>query len=279
MAKRSERAGPRRPGEPRQGHPGPRVRILPHPVRQRRGQERWPVLHPVLRGALPGCHARALQGPHLRSLLRLGRHVRAVGKVRRSPRRQAGRHQHLRPGEQRHHPPPGRDEPRPARHRSRLRARASRHLPSRSAPRLARRLRPGQSALQRLGLVPQRRRRALAVRHPAQGQRQLRLGLALHPPPGTQRHGWLRSRQRQHVVQPIRRRRHPQSHHRGGSRGLHGRHARPALLQHADRRCHSAARVHGHHHRRPGHRRVHRRWCRSRTSASWTTGSSPRCAA
>jgi type I restriction-modification system DNA methylase subunit len=33
------------------------------------------------------------------------------------------------------------------------------------------------------GQFPQGRRRALAVRRPAQGQRQLRLGAALHPPP------------------------------------------------------------------------------------------------
>jgi N-6 DNA Methylase len=39
------------------------------------------------------------------------------------------------------------------------------------------------------------RRRALAVRRPAPGQRQLRLGAALHPPPPAPRHGWLRPRQ------------------------------------------------------------------------------------
>jgi type I restriction enzyme M protein len=78
--------------------------------------------------------------------LRLRRHVRAVGKIRRIPRRQARRHQHLRPGEQRHHPPPGRHEPRPARHRGRLRPRARRHLPPRPASRPARRLRARQPA-------------------------------------------------------------------------------------------------------------------------------------
>jgi type I restriction enzyme M protein len=54
--------------------------------------------------------------------LRLRRHVRAVGKIRRIPRRQARRHLHLRPGEQRHHPPPRHHEPRHPRHRGRLRA-------------------------------------------------------------------------------------------------------------------------------------------------------------
>ncbi len=79
-----------------------------------------------------------------------------------------------------------------------------------------------------------RRRRALAVRRPAQGQRQLRLGAALHPPPRALRASRLRPRQRQHVLQPVRRRRHPPRPHRGRPRGLHGRPARPALLPHTD---------------------------------------------
>ena len=37
-------------------------------------------------------------------------------------------------------------------------------------------------------------------RRPAQGQRQLRLGAALHPPPRAPRHGRLRPRQWQHVL-------------------------------------------------------------------------------
>ena len=60
--------------------------------------------------------ARPLHRAHLRPLLRFRRHVRAVGEVRRIPRRQTWRHQHLRPGEQLHHPPPCGHEPRPARH-------------------------------------------------------------------------------------------------------------------------------------------------------------------
>jgi type I restriction enzyme M protein len=43
-----------------------------------------------LRRQTPGRDARALQGPRLRPLLRLGRHVRPVREVRRGPRRQAG---------------------------------------------------------------------------------------------------------------------------------------------------------------------------------------------
>ena len=71
---------------------------------------------------------------------------------------------------------------------------------------------------------------------PPQGQRQLRLGAALHPPPRAARDGRLRARQWQHVVQPVRRRRHPPHPDRRRPRGLHGGHARPTLLQHPDPR-------------------------------------------
>ena len=40
-----------------------------------------------------------------------------------------------------------------------------------------------------------------------------------------------------HVLQPVRRGRNPQDHHRGRPGGLHGRPARPALLLHADPVC------------------------------------------
>jgi len=43
---------------------------------------------------------------------------------------------------------------------------------------------------------------------PPPGQRQLRLGAALHPPPPAPRHGRLRPCQWQHVLPPVRRRRH-----------------------------------------------------------------------
>ncbi len=82
-----QRHRPGQPGRPRQGHPRPRLRILPRPVRQRRGQEGRPVLHAPLRRARAGRDARALQGPRLRPLLRLRRHVRAV--ARSSSRRTA----------------------------------------------------------------------------------------------------------------------------------------------------------------------------------------------
>ena len=71
-----------------QGHPRPRLRVLPRAVRQRRGQERRAVLHAPPCGARARGDARALQGPRLRPLLRLGRHVRAEREVRRGARRQ-----------------------------------------------------------------------------------------------------------------------------------------------------------------------------------------------
>ena len=49
-------------------------------------------------------------------------------------------------------------------------------------------------------------------------------------------HGRVRPRQRQHVLQPIRRRRNPQGHHRSRPRGLHGRSAGPTFLLDADSR-------------------------------------------
>ena len=101
------------------------------------------------------------------------------------------------------HPPPGDDEPGHSRHRGRLRPRARRQLPPRPAQGSEGRLRAGQSAVQRLRLEPQRRRRALEVRRAAQGQRQLRLGAALHPPPGAAGHRRLRARQWQHELQPV----------------------------------------------------------------------------
>ncbi len=71
-----ERHRPRGPRRPREGHARPRLRVLPRPVRERRGQEGRPVLHAVPRRPDPRRDARAVQGPRLRPVLRLGRHVR-----------------------------------------------------------------------------------------------------------------------------------------------------------------------------------------------------------
>ena len=87
--------------------------------RQRRRQEGRPVLHAVARRPCAGRDARALQGPRLRPLLRLRRHVRAEREVHRSARRQARRHFHLRPGVELHHLAARQDEPRHPRHRRR----------------------------------------------------------------------------------------------------------------------------------------------------------------
>ena len=103
--------------------------------------------------------------------------------IRRGPRRQARRHHHLRPGDRTHHLEARPHEPRHPRHRGRSRPRARRHLPPRPPPRPQGRLHPRQLPLQRQRLVPQGRRRALAIRPAAQGQRQLRLDPAHRPPP------------------------------------------------------------------------------------------------
>ena len=71
---------------------------------------------------------------------------------------------------------------------------------------------------------------------PPRRKRQLRLGTALHSPPRPHRTGGLRLGEWLHVLQPVRRGGNPQEHHRGGPRGLHGRHARSALLFDADPR-------------------------------------------
>ncbi len=81
-ARRADRPDQRhrdeRAGGPLQGHPRARLRVLPRQLRRCRGQARRRVLHPALRGAAAGGDARTLQGPRLRPLLRLRRHVRAV---------------------------------------------------------------------------------------------------------------------------------------------------------------------------------------------------------
>ncbi len=120
-----------------------------------------------------------------------------------------------------------------------LGAAARRHLPPRPAPRPQGRLRPRQSAVQRLRLVRPAapRRQALGLRRPARRQRQLRLDPALHPPPRLpqrprRRRGRVRHGQRLALQQHRRRGRHPPQDRRGRPRRLHRRHARAALLHH-----------------------------------------------
>ena len=153
------------------------------------------------------------QGPRLRPLLRLGRHVRAVARSSSRPTAAARRHRHLRAGVAT--PPPG------AWRKMNLairgidgehRAAQRRHLPRRPAQGPQGRLHPRQPAVQRqrLGRRPAARGRALEVRRAAGRQRQLRLGPAHGPPPGAARHRRLRARQRLDVSQPVGRGRHPQ---------------------------------------------------------------------
>ena len=59
------------------------------------GEERWAVRHGLLRGPSAGRDARAVQGASLRSVLRLGRHVRAERRVRRRAWRTDLRHRGL----------------------------------------------------------------------------------------------------------------------------------------------------------------------------------------
>ncbi len=122
-----------------------------------------------MRGAAHGRDAGAVQGPHLRSVRRLGRHVRAVGKVRRGARRQARRRVHLRAGIKPDDVAAGAHEPRHPRHRREPRRAQCRHLPCRPAPRFESRLHPRQSA---------RQHERLEQRTAAAG-----CALALRPPP------------------------------------------------------------------------------------------------
>ena len=84
------------------------------------------------------------------------------------------------------------------------------------------------------GRRPADRRQALAVRRPAQGQRQLRLGAAYRPSPGAGRYGRLRTGQRFHVVQPVGRGSHQEKPDRSRAGGLHGGAPRSALLLDSD---------------------------------------------
>ena len=77
-------------------------------------------------------------------------------KLHRGTRRQARQHLRLRPGIQPHHLAPGRHEHGHPRHRLQLRQGARQHLHQRPAPRPARRLRHGQSALQHEGVEGRR---------------------------------------------------------------------------------------------------------------------------
>ena len=123
---------------------------------------------PALRRAAAGRDARALQGPRLRPVLRLGRHVRAV--ARSSSRRTAAASATSRIyGQESNH-----TTWRLAKMNLAIRGIDAQHRPTatpstRPPPGPEGRLRPGQPAVQRqrLGRRAAARRRALAVRHAA----------------------------------------------------------------------------------------------------------------
>ena len=93
-------------------------------------------------------------------------------------------------------------------------------------------------AVQRFGLGRREagRRQALAPWHPAEGERELRLGAAHGPSPRTEGHSGIRAGQRVDVVESVRRGRDPEEPDRGGAGRLHGRAAGPALLLDPDSR-------------------------------------------
>ena len=130
-----------------------------------------------------------LQGPRLRPLLRLGRHVRAVEKFIEAHGGRLGDISIY--GQESNH-----TTWRLAKMNLAIRGidaqilGTRRHLPPRPAPRPEGRLHPRQPAVQRqrLGRRAAEGRPALEVRRAARGQRQLRLGAAHHPPPGAHRH-------------------------------------------------------------------------------------------
>ena len=66
-------------------------------------------------------------------------------------------------------------------------------------------------------------RQAPALQRAAEGQPQLRLGVAHGPPPRTRRRPGVRARQRVNLVEPVARGRDPEEPDRGPLRGLHGR--------------------------------------------------------
>ena len=189
-------------GRPLARHSRAGVRVLSGRLRRSRGQTRRRVLHAAIRRPAAGRDAGAPQGPRLRPLLRLRRHVRPVREVRQGARRAHRGHRHLRAGEQLHDLAARQDEPRGARHRRRHPLEQRGQLPQGRAPGPQVRLHPCQSTFQhfRLGWRPAAGRRPLEVRRAARGQRQLRLASAHPPSPRAERDGGRGARQRLHVL-------------------------------------------------------------------------------
>ena len=131
---------------PRQGHARSRLRVLFVAVRQRRRQEGRPILHTVARCARAGRDARTRTRAVSTTRAAVRRNVRAVGESSsHARRRQARRHQHLRPGIELHDLASRTHEPRHPRHRRPDRPR--RYFSQRSPARPQSRLHPRQSAI------------------------------------------------------------------------------------------------------------------------------------
>ncbi len=137
---------------------------------------------------------RAVQRPRVRSVLRLGRHVRAVREIRRRARRPHRRHRHLWAGVELHDVAALQDEPRRSRHRRGHQVEQRRQLSQGRTARSQGRFRSRQSAVQhlRLGRRTAARGRALEIWRSARRQRQLRLGAAHRASPFA-RLAWLAS--------------------------------------------------------------------------------------
>ena len=79
--------GARQPGRPREGHPRPRLRVLPLAVRQRRGQEGRPVLH--ARRTSSACWSRCSRPTRAASTTRAAARAACSCRARSSSRRTA----------------------------------------------------------------------------------------------------------------------------------------------------------------------------------------------
>ncbi len=223
---------------PQRGCAGPCVRVFSGRVRAGRRQAGRPVLHPAQHRGAAGGHAGALQGPRVRSLLRLGRHVRAVREVYRRASGARQRHLDLRAGKQPDHLAAGQDEPGHPRHRQLAGEVEQRGLvPQRRAQGSEGRLHHRQSAVQRQRLErrPLAQGWALAVRRVTCGQRQLRVATTLYLPPRAHRQGRRGVGQGGSHQQVQRRRGYPQGADQGGQPDrLYRQPARQALPEHPD---------------------------------------------
>ena len=222
--------------EPRQGHARPRLRVLPRPVRQRRGQEGR--RSSTRRAASSACWSRCSRPTRAASTTPAAARAACSCRARSSSRRTAASSATSRiygQESQLHHLAAGQDEPRHPRHR---RARSPTATPSTTTATPT--SRPTTSSPTRRSTT------ATGAASCCSDDKRWEYGV---PPAGNANFAWvqhfihhlaptghrrLRARQRLDVVEPVGRGRDPQGHHRGRPGGLHGRAAGPALLLDAD---------------------------------------------